>query len=129
MYVRVIKDRHFIIILLCLVFAYLGVALPTMAQTKSENSGVYLDVIASVPIVNPTNEALAISVIVPAAFLLTESFAIDDDYDDPEFIATGFETPLSFFSSPSIQPVFTVLTEKKSGRTLAPQAPHPPPFM
>jgi hypothetical protein len=125
----VIKDRNFTLILLCFVFAYSGAALPVAAQTKGEKSGVSLDVIASVAIANPTNEVLTLSVIAPAAFLLTESALIDDEYDDPEGTATGFPKYMSFFSLLSIHPVFTEENSKEnSPGSLAPQAPRPPPF-
>ena len=125
-----IKEKNLILILLCFVFTCLGAVSPVAAQTKSENSSVYDDIKGSVALVNPTNEALAISVIVPAAFLLTESALIDDEYDDTECTATGFPKYMSFFSLLSIHPVFTEENSKEnSPGSLAPQAPRPPPFL
>ena len=125
-----IKEKNLILILLCFVFTYLGAALPAVAQTKSESNGVYPDVIASVSLFNPTNEVMALSVIAPAGFLLTELALIDDEYDDTECTATGFPKYMSFFSLLSIHPVFTEENSKEnSPGSLAPQAPRPPPFL
>jgi len=127
---RVRKNKNFPLILLCFVFAYLGAALPAAAQTKNENRAISLDVIASIPIINPTNETLTLSVIVPAAFLLTKSVAIDDDdYDGPGCTVTGIEKYLSFVGPLSIHPVFTVFTKENSTGLLTLHGPRPPPFL